>query len=439
MLSWNFHHAIAPLFIARSFMKNYRVMVFGVGAFTQGVLRVLKEAGAEVSTYLTRDYAHYGPMSEGETFHKEYYPSPCEILTRKKIDFVIPMSLDWALSEWTDDFSKMDIPILCPTGEGFQIERDRDFSQKLCERFGIPFAKSYVAGNKLEAEKILEEHPFPYVIKNTFCSPTSPVHTIVCETLDQTRTWLDHIDYKEGVFLQQYLGTQEGGHIAFISNGEIHSLISNQEYKRAFNDNLGIVAGAPLGGLIEQDPEDKYRLAQELIHPLLPWLQDVNFHGPLQVTAMKHEGRWHVLEYNIRLGVTCGPIILRMLKNPLETLQQVVTNQRPDIHFREERQFGCSLTLAGYGYPYTQLNPPRLSVEVTEPLDCDIWWNEVDRDMRGNVATSGQGANRIADICSTGKTVEEAIATAYRNIKKIRCPGSYYRTDIGQSLWPLEK
>ena len=69
---------------------NYRIMVFGVGAFSQGVLRVSKEGGAEVCTYLTRDYAHYGPMSEGKTFHKEYYPNPCEVLVQEQIDFVIP-------------------------------------------------------------------------------------------------------------------------------------------------------------------------------------------------------------------------------------------------------------------------------------------------------------------------------------------------------------
>jgi len=417
--------------------KPYRVIVFGVGAFTQGVLRILKDAGAEVFTYLTRDYAHYGPMVESTTFHREYYPNPCTILQEKQIDFVAPMSLDWALQDWTEEFLRLNIPILCPTGEAFNIERERDFSQTLCQRFGVPFAKSYVARNKIEALRILEEHPFPYVIKNTFCSPTSPVHTIVCETIDQTRTWLDHVDYKEGIFLQQYLGTQEGGHIVFISNGEIYSLVSNQEYKRAFNDNLGIVAGAPLGGLVEQDPDDKYALARELIHPLLPWFREVNFHGPLQVTAMKHEGRWHVLEYNVRLGVTSGPIILRMLQHPVDVLAQVVHNQPLDIHFHDDRLFGCSLTLAGYGYPYTQLNPPRLSVEVLEDFDCDVWWNEVDKSIKGQIATSGQGANRIADIAPTARTVEEAIEIAYRNIKKIRCPGSYYRTDIGQSLWPL--
>ena len=31
---------------------------------------------------------------------------------------------------------------------------------------------------------------------------------------------------------------------------------------------------------------------------------------------------------------------------------------------------------------------------------------------------------------------DAAIAKAYANIRKIRVAGSYYRTDIGQSLWP---
>ena len=414
--------------------NRYKIMVFGVGAFTQGVLRVLKEAGADVSTYLTRDYGHYGPMVEGKTFHKEYYPNPCELLQQEQIDFVVPMSLDWALEDWTEEFLALGIPILCPTGEGFQIERDRNFSQQLCNRYGIPFAKSFVARNKLEAIRILEGHPFPYVIKNPFCSPTSPIHTVVCETLEQTRTWLNYIDYKEGVFLQQYLGRREGGHIAFVSGGEIYSLVSNQEYKRAFNGNQGIVAGAPLGGLVEQDPDDTYQLARQMLHPLLPWFREVNFHGPIQVTALYYEGTWHVVEYNIRLGVTCGPIILRMLKNPIEVLAQVVKNQPAELSFHDDRKFGCSLTLAGYGYPYTQVVPPKLSIQVTEPFDCDVWWNEVDKDIKGNVYTSG---HRLADVTPTGKTVEEAIAKAYQNITKIECPGSYYRTDIGQSLWPL--
>ena len=154
------------------------------------------------------------------------------------------------------------------------------------------------------------------------------------------------------------------------------------------------------------------------------------------MTAIWHEHRWNVLEFNIRLGVTSGPLILRMMKQPIQALEQVVNNRDVTLELAGDRRFGCSVTLAGYGYPYTQLTPPRLSVEVTAPFDCDVWWNEVDRDLKGHIATSGQGANRIADVTALGHSIDEALEIAYRNIKKMKCPGSYYRTDVGQTMWP---
>ncbi len=36
-------------------------MVFGVGSFAQSVTAVLRDAGARVGTYLTRNYGHFPP------------------------------------------------------------------------------------------------------------------------------------------------------------------------------------------------------------------------------------------------------------------------------------------------------------------------------------------------------------------------------------------
>ncbi|MFQ6116122.1 MAG: phosphoribosylglycinamide synthetase C domain-containing protein, partial [bacterium] len=85
------------------------------------------------------------------------------------------------------------------------------------------------------------------------------------------------------------------------------------------------------------------------------------------------------------------------------------------------------------GYPFVQVNGPRLPVEILEDLDCDVWWNEVAADSKGQLYTTG---HRIADVVALGSTLDEVIKRAYENIRKIRCLGSYYRTDIGQSLWP---
>ena len=196
---------------------------------------------------------------------------------------------------------------------------------------------------------------------------------------------------------------------------------------------MGIVAGAPLGGLVERDPGDKYGLARQLIHPLRPWLRAAKFNGPLQVTAIKRQGRWHVIEYNIRIGVTAGPMIMRMLKNPADTLLRTARNQKLDPQFTPAAKFGCSLTLAGYGYPFTQVRGPQLPLEVDGRFDCDVWWNEVARGGAGELLATG---HRIADVMALAPTLAAARARAYANIRKIRVVGSYFRTDVGQSLWP---
>lgn len=410
-----------------------KVMALGVGAFTQGMLRVLRENGARVSTYLTRAYAHYPPSLEGPVLDSAAHANPCAWIREQQPDFLLPQSIDWAQKPWAEELLQLGVPIFCPTGEALKLERERDAARQLCERFGIPFPRSHVAESLASARAILARDPRPYVIKNPLCSPTSPVHTIVCETIADTEQWIERVDYSEGVFLQEYMGRAEAGHIAVVSNGEIHSLVTNQEYKRAFTGNMGIVAGAPLGGLVERDPQDRYGLARELLHPLLPWFRETNFHGPVQVTAIRDGDRWSVLEYNVRVGVTSGPMILRMLQEPGSVLAAVSRNEPVKIAFKPELTHGCSITVAGFGYPYVQLSGPRLPVEVDGAVDCDLFWNEVALDDRGGLCMTG---HRICDVVALASSMEAAISKVYANIRKIRCLGSYYRTDVGASLWP---
>ncbi|MDB6112320.1 MAG: Phosphoribosylamine--glycine ligase [Pedosphaera sp.] len=411
------------------------ILVLGVGAFAYSTAQILKADGADVATYLTRDYGHFPPSLAGPTYDRKRFPNPCQLFAKRKTGLVIPMSIDWAQAPWREELLASGTPIFGPTGEGMRIERERDFARKLCGDFKIPFPMAQVAANRLAAERILKKQGRPFVIKNPLCSPTSPIHTILCETVEDTRSWLKHLDYAEGVFLQEYLGRAEVGHIALVSGGEIYPVVTNQEYKRAFAGNLGVVAGAPLGGLVEKDPGDKYGLARALLHPLRPWFRAVNYHGPIQVTAIRRGAKWHVIEYNIRIGVTSGAMILRMLANPTETVLRTARNEKLDLRFNSGLNFGCSITLAGYGYPYVQVSGPSLPVETTGPFDrgCDVWWNEVARDKGGKLFTTG---HRLADVIAFGGSLDNAIQKAYTNIRKIRSLGSYHRVDIGQSLWP---
>jgi phosphoribosylamine--glycine ligase len=126
-------------------------------------------------------------------------------------------------------------------------------------------------------------------------------------------------------------------------------------------------------------------------------------------------------------------MILRLLKDPAEILRRTAQNRKLDLAFHETPRFGCQITLAGYGYPFTQVRGPHLPLEVTGDFDCDVWWNEVERGADGQLQATG---HRIADVIALAPSLEAAITRAYANIRNIRVLGSYYRTDIGRSLWP---
>ena len=275
-----------------------------------------------------------------------------------------------------------------------------------------------------EAEKILAKHPQPFVIKNPLCSPTSPIHTILCETVEDTRAWLRHVNYAEGVFLQEYLGRAEAGHIVLVSGGEIYSLVTNQEYKYAFNGNQGVVAGAPLGGLVERDPNDKYGLARKLIHPLLPWLRAAKFNGPLQVTAVKR-GRSMA-----RHRIQCPH---RRHLRPDDFADAEKSGGNRFANRAEPKSWTCSSTKnsisavrsrwPGYGYPFIQVRSPHLPLEVDGKFDCDVWWNEVARGADKKLMSTG---HRIADVIALAPRLDAAIARAYANIRKIRVVGQLF-------------
>ena len=143
---------------------------------------------------------------------------------------------------------------------------------------------------------------------------------------------------------------------------------------------------------------------------------------------VKKNKRWYVIEYNVRIGVTINPFILQMLKNPAEVIIAVASGRKIKPSWDYPQKWGCSLTLAGYGYPYPlSVKPPKLPVSLTATLDCDLWWNEVDKTDNG-LYTCGP---RIAEVASLAKNKQEAVSIVYKNIEKVQCLGSYYRLDIG--------
>lgn len=414
-----------------------RVLILGSGAFAHACGELLTAAGAEAYFWLDRDQGHYGVTALGRCFTRHEYPDPRPLLHEFQPDLIIPGSLAWLDEPWAEEVARW--PMLAPRGQALDIERNRQFAAELCAASGVRIPAHFTASDRDSAIAWVERNPGAYVVKNPNCSANSPIQAIVCDSFEPTLAWLRRVDDSDGIFLQEHMGDAEAGHFVAVSGGEIVSLVTNQEYKRAHTGNLGPLAQTPLAGIVERDPDDRYGLARELIQPLQPWLRQCGFNGILQVTGMRRDGHWHAIEYNVRPGVTTGPLLLQMLENPVQFLLDLAHDRPPRPSWRMARHFGASLSLAGHGYPHKLENLPELPVRLRSPLDCQVWWHHVQggidaSDLR--TESVNDAPLRIADLNACGPTLDDVIDKLYREIEKIHCQGSYYRLDLGDSLWP---
>ena len=64
--------------------REASVMVLGVGSFAQSIGQALTDAGASVSTYLTRNYGHFPPSLVGPTFSRDAFASPSPAPQKKQ-------------------------------------------------------------------------------------------------------------------------------------------------------------------------------------------------------------------------------------------------------------------------------------------------------------------------------------------------------------------
>src|SRR3954469_2368750 len=88
---------------AKSPRGTASIMVLGVGSFAHSIGQALADAGADVSTYLTRNYGHFPPSLVGSTFSRETFASPVPLMKKRAVDFVIPQSIDWAQAPWAEE------------------------------------------------------------------------------------------------------------------------------------------------------------------------------------------------------------------------------------------------------------------------------------------------------------------------------------------------
>lgn len=346
-----------------------------------------------------------------------------------------------------DLFEKNGLAILGPSKQAAQLEGSKAFCKKILTEAGVPTASYEEFTDKNLAFKYLDTLSAPYVIKADGLAAGKGVH--ITETKKQAEEVIEKMLSGQAfgaagkkIVIEKFLTGQEASFIALVSNGEIVPLVSSQDHKARDNNDTGPNTGGM--GAYSPTPILDDNLSSKIINTIIkPTIETLKKHGinysgflfaGLMIDDQKNIS---VLEYNCRLGDPEAQVILPRLESDFFELCYLAATKRlnSNIKLQWTNKIAITVVLASRDYPGTPIKDEVITgLELIERLESynkftKVFHAATYRDEQDKLRTNG---GRVLNFTTVANNLQDAQSLAYANIKHIKWPSLFYRTDIGQ-------
>jgi phosphoribosylamine--glycine ligase len=175
------------------------------------------------------------------------------------------------------------------------------------------------------------------------------------------------------------------------------------------------------------------RIMEEVMIPTVNALkeEDRKYKGVLYAGVMIKDGEPKVLEFNCRFGDPEAQPLLTRMKSDMVPLLLAVVDERlsgKTIEWRSEAS--VCVVMVSRGYPGDYRKDLEINgLKEVESMENIHVFHSGTAFQNGKYVTDG---GRVIGITSLGKTVSDAIDTAYNAVREVKCESLYYRTDIGE-------
>jgi phosphoribosylamine--glycine ligase len=333
-----------------------------------------------------------------------------------------------------------EIPVIGPEKLGAQLEGSKDFAKEFMFRHNIPTAgyKSVTNENLEEGLAFLESMKAPYVLKADGLAAGKGV--LIIEDLEEAKNSLKEMlggmfgDAGNRVVIEEFLSGIELSVFVLTDGKSYRTLAEAKDYKRIGEGDTGLNTGGM--GAISPVPFAKgeflQKVEERVIVPTIEGLQKDNipYKGFVFIGLMNVAGDPYVIEYNVRMGDPETEVIMPRVKSDLLDLMEAVSKQELDkADFEMDARTVSTVMLVSGGYP--EAYEKGKSIKNLEKVEGSIVFHAGTTNADEEVVTNG---GRVISVSSYGDTMQEALASSFKNAELIDFEGKYYRRDIGFDL-----
>lgn len=316
------------------------------------------------------------------------------------------------------------------------IEGSKSFAKDLMRKYKIPTAGYAVFEDSAAAIAYIREQGAPIVIKADGLALGKGVTVAMTEeeAIAAVRDAIDGGAFGGAgarVVIEEYLTGPEVSVLAFVDGKHLKTMPSAQDHKRAYDND----EGPNTGGMGAFSPSRFYtdeiaaQCMETIFQPTVAAMAQEGrpFKGVLYFGLMLTQKGPKVIEYNARFGDPETQAVLCRLDSDLYDIFNAVIDEKLDeTEIRWKDDAACCVVMASGGYPKAYEKGKVISGldDVTDSIVFHAGTAKQD----GRIVTNG---GRVLGVTATAPTLDEAIARAYTDVKKISFDQMHYRTDIG--------
>lgn len=340
-----------------------------------------------------------------------------------------------------DAMQKEGLRCFGPSERASLIEGSKVYTKQFCSRHHIPTAPFMVFHDPEHAKAYVAETPsYPVVIKADGLAAGKGV--IIANNLKEAHQAIDDLlvnkkfgKASEQIVIEDFLQGQEASFFVLTDGTRFVEFPIAQDHKRVFDNDegpntggMGAYAPAPF-----VTPALKEKIRNKIVMPTLVGLKEENrkFVGFLYVGLMiDAEGNPFVVEYNCRLGDPETQVVLPLLKTDLiDLIEKALDKNLPETAIEFENKTAATVVLASGGYPETYKKGFLISgLDADFPENVHVFHAGTDF-SNGEYKTQG---GRVLAVTALADNLQNAVNTAYDNVKKIHWDGMHYRKDIAK-------
>lgn len=415
-----------------------KILIIGAGGREHAIAWKLAQSDRPVDIFLA-------PGNAGTA--SEYTNVPIDVMDFDRLlDFALTEAIDLVIvgpedplcAGIVDVFIDAGIAVFGPDKISAQLEASKDLTKQFLNKYQIPTANSFTTADFDQAKDYINQADLPIVIKaDGLCKGKG---VVICHSLEEAEATLKDMlldqsfgDSASQVVIEDYLDGYEQSLLCFVSNNQLVPMDTAQDYKKAFDGDLGPNTGGVGVYSLPKTPETTDPALDAQIKAILGQIErgliaeKFSFYGILFIGFMIQDGQAKVLEFNVRFGDPETEVLLPRLESDLLTVfEKTLAGTLKPTDLIWSKQAAVGVVLYSKGYPGAYDN--HVAIESL-PENALIFHNGTTTDEAGQLITNG---GRVLTPVALADDIQSARQAAYKHVGQIRGASLTYRTDIAK-------